>query len=387
MSAFNLEHEQRRLGERGLTQAAAVQSAKDSISTYLFERNKMPSPFGLEARGEKVEAVGYEHRGDLAVSFQKSVDEAKTTAIEKRYQLENKGYEEAKKMFFAVPLHSTVLLLSPPPEKPIPGYPGHSMAYFYHILPGESSDKRTIKALSWVHDFSKEEQASLLQHLGAKDIKPTEESILLHPVAASDFARDTGSFHLLWDTIGAFHARKERTFSCLPGKFMEDLLLYGQEIWDKRYPEIASMRNNLAERVVAGETQQQIGKDWDIMLNLAEIELSHVDISRRLLSEPTLQDFSVSTPRGRTVFDSHRHLSYQPTMIDTSCGSSGGMGKYGSVTTATYEVSKGTNFSDSGERTLHCKSCPLCGASDITATIANGKITCPICEGSAPYAC
>lgn len=386
MPAFNLEHEHRRLREEGLTPAAAKQSVKDSISTYLFERNKLPSPFWLSVQGGKVQAVGYEQRGDLDNSFQKSVAEAGTSPIEKRYQLENKGYEEAKKMFFAAPLHATVLLLSPPPDDPLPGYPGHSMAYFYHILPGKDSQSRTIKALSWVHELDTVEQAELLRHLGAGQAVPSEESILTHPVAVADFGSNTGSFHMLWDTISMFHRRRSRNFSLPGGDFMEDLLLYGQEIWDKRYPKLAAMRDNLAERTVLGETQPQIGKDWDIMLNLAELEFAHIDISHRV-AEPTLQDFVSVTRKGRTIFDEHRHLSYAPTLVNTSCGASGGMGTYGSVTTATFDVSRSTTFSDSGEKTLHCKSCPLCGAFDITATIANGRITCPICAGSAPYAC
>lgn len=169
---------------------------------------------------------------------------------------------------------------------------------------------------------------------------------------------------------------------------MGDLLYYGQEIWDKRYPEIAAMRDDLAERIVADETKQQIGKDWDILLNLADRELSYVDITRSLASEPTPREFAAVLPRGRTIFDSYRRdLSYRPVLVDTSCGSSGGMGTYGAITTATYEVTKGVTSISGGEKTLQCKSCPLCGTPDVTATIADGKITCPICKESVQYDC
>ncbi len=40
-----------------------------------------------------------------------------------------------------------------------------------------------------------------------------------------------------------------------------------------------------------------------------------------------------------------------------------------------------------GEKTLHCKNCPVCGVADIDATISNGRIKCPVNGCSAPYAC
>ena len=76
MPAFNLEYEQTRLQEPGLTRDASIQSAKDSLRTLVAERTNAPSFFGFTARPSLVTSVGYEHRGDLSKSFGKSIEEA-----------------------------------------------------------------------------------------------------------------------------------------------------------------------------------------------------------------------------------------------------------------------------------------------------------------------
>src|SRR3989344_2723640 len=120
MPAFNLEHEQRRLAEQGISPGAKVVSVKDNLRTLVFERTHTPSFFALTAKADEVTSVGYEHRGDLNNSFVRSEEEAPAQRIEARYALETQGYNKAREKFFTLPLYSTIMLISPPPDEPIP---------------------------------------------------------------------------------------------------------------------------------------------------------------------------------------------------------------------------------------------------------------------------
>lgn len=51
-------------------------------------------------------------------------------------------------------------------------------------------------------------------------------------------------------------------------------------------------------------------------------------------------------------------------------------------------LQKGESMSNTvGSDTLLCKECPMCKAKNIKAKISGGKIHCPKCKASAPYAC
>jgi hypothetical protein len=147
------------------------------------------------------------------------------------------------------------------------------------------------------------------------------------------------------------------------------------------------MTKEIAKRIIAGESDRDLAEDWDIMLNLADKELIHEDITSQLPEEPI--DIS-SKGKEQIVFDRHRNLAHKPRTVITSCGVSAGLGEYETeaavptLLTGTFTVQ---GEASGKERTLKCKNCPLCLAPDIVATIANGKITCPKCNKSAPYDC
>lgn len=391
MPAFNLDDERKRLREPGLSQQAKTDSTRDSVRTYLMERTGAPSYFRLEANPEAVTAVGYEQRGDLDNSYAKSVQEAEKDDIAKRYRLENEGYAEVKKQFFDLPLYSTIMLFSPSPDVPIPGYPGHGMTYFYHILPHAEKKKRVIKALAIKNYFTKDEQAEILTTIGAKaQVSPTEEGILRTPVAAYSGTEDAGSMGMLWEKVDEVYSRRPREADFPRPSFnvLKRYMLHGKELWDKKHQALSLMTEDMAKRIIRGESDENLAKDWDIMLNLADKELLHEDVSPALPGEDMV--LRVIPDRETVIFDRYRHLSFAPRRMPTPCGLSAGLGTYSTqasdptMITGTFVV-KGEL--SGGERALKCKNCPLCLAPDIMATIKNGEITCPKCKKSAPYQC
>jgi len=87
----------------------------------------------------------------------------------------------------------------------------------------------------------------------------------------------------------------------------------------------------------------------------------------------------------RTLRDIMDDYGYEPPAAGGSCGSTGSSnGLISAQGGATISFALGGG---EGGRTLDCKSCPLCGARDIKATISGGRITCPSCNGSAEYNC
>lgn len=394
MPAFNLDDERRRIQEPGLSLVAKRDSARDSLRTYLSERTGAPSFFELYAEPEQVTFTGYEQRGDLDNSYKKSVESATVDVVAERYRLENAGYGEVKKRFFDVPLHSTIMLASPSPDEPIPGYPGHNMMYFYHVTPSEDGDtkKRTIKSLAWVNNFTKDEQAQVLNMLGPQEpVVPSEESILLSPVTTYAGKPDTDSFRMLWEQIGEVYekAEQKKKFKYPSFHVMERYLLHGKDVWENKHQELSRMTKNIAQRLIDGESDEELAKDWDIMLNLADKELLHEDITTQLPREP-LPLTGDGDEDDDEIFGRYSHLSYRPRATNTSCGVSAGLGDYtpetrtAGIITGTFTV---TGEGSGGEKKLKCKKCPLCEAPDIVATIADGRITCPKCNKSAPYAC
>lgn len=400
MPAFELDFDRNRIAEMqaaGMARDVQIQSVATNLRTYNLERTGVPSPFELQVDNGRVQQAGYEHRddGDLDASYKKSEETATESRVEKRYALENKGYGEVKKKFFELPIGSTILLMSPPPDESIPGYPGHSNAYFYHILPdsGGNPKKRTIKALTWVNYFDLDEQAEVLNELGAeKAVTSAEASILSQPVYASGSEGSTESFRLLWERMGRLYQSRRRpeNFRYVPFEIAEKHLLYGKELWEKQHQALARMTTNLAQRLVNGESDEELADDWDIMLNLADGELLHKDISDQLSEKSFVIDETVMP--GRVIFDHYAEYSYAPRVVATPCGLSAGLGSYeGSASvfmTGTYTVEAPVAGDGKGEKTLDC-TCPFC-KEKVTAIIKDNRIICPrkdACGKSAPYNC
>ncbi len=410
MPAFNLEHDQRRLMEAGLSDEAKVQSTYDNVRTLINERTGMPSHFDMLVGRNQVTSIGYEQRGDISNSFEKSVQEATKNQIAVRYAMENLGFEEVKKNFFTLPLHSTILMFSPPPDKPIPGYPGHSMAYFYHIQPGENKDERNIRAVAWINNFSKEEQADLLNDIrGEEEVKvqPYEGSILTSPASVMrGFSNDTESFRTIWGKIGQKFLEKEhRNFVLPPTGLMETILLRGDKFMKEKFPELDSVMMDLAERVSRGETQSEIAEQFNIMLNMADQQLLYKDLGK--FEEVTMKPVQVKEVRAEesppppvaTILQRNRHLRTNVRTVDTTCDVSGGMavGEEGEaseagVTSWSFKAKKEGSGVDAASiiietKTLEC-TCPFCNEK-VNAKIGGGKITCTNedCGKSAPYNC
>src|SRR3989344_8334193 len=282
MPAFNLEHERRRLAEQGMSPDVRVGSTRDNLRTLVFERTHMPSFFALTVKGENVTSIGYEHRGDLNNTFIKSEEEAPTERIAKRYALETQGYRQVREQFFVLPLHSTIMLFSPSPDKPIPGYPGHTPIYFYHILPGKKDDEREIKALSWDTWFSKDDQAQILDGFNPDTkVLPTEQSILTSPVSVKG-GEGTESFYMLWNSLRDYFKQKRYThFSIPPAFLMEQYLLHGSELMRNQYLDLDIMIESLAQRLAKGASRDEIADDFDTMLGTGDKILLHKDWGRQ----------------------------------------------------------------------------------------------------------
>ena len=389
MPAFNLEHERARLVEPGLTYGAKVKSTRDNLRTLVAERTESPSFFELKARNEEVTSVGYEHRGDLDNSYKKSVENAPNERIANRYNLENKGYLEAKKKFFELPIGSTVLLFSPPPDEEIPGYPGHSYAYFYHILPGETESERTIKALAWVNRFTKNDQAEILNSFDENvNTLPTEESILTSPVSVSSES-EKNSFDTVWSSLrGYFKNKGYDNFYCPPSNVMQQLLLNGENYMQSNNFELEIMIDSLAHRLSNGEGKNEIADDFDTMLKRGDRDFLYKNWGLQ-------KDVHMNTPINHATADAYivfarNRNSEQVRQVMTFCGMSSGMDQSnmkGSVqgsqiNTWSFNVNKGPE-QPSGE-TILCCTCPFC-EKEVDARISEGKISCPNCKKSAPY--
>lgn len=330
MPAFNLEHERQRIQEAGLEFGSKVNSVKDNLRTLVAERTEAPSYFKLHVKENAVTADGYEHRGDLNSSFTKSEEEAQSSAIAERFRLETEGFNKAKKEFWNLPLYSTVLLFSPPPDMAIKGYAGYSMAYFYHIMPGKTSDEREIKAVAWVNRFDKEDQVSILDAFSEKkDIKPCEQSILTSPVTAKGAVSDTQSFKTLWSMVQkVYHDKKYANFICPPATVMEQYLLNGEELMKNKHLELDLMVDEIAKQLSLGASQDQIIDKFNIMLGLADRELlhknwGHVDAVRMVPPG----DSKLTFPQAQVLFDRNKHLGENVRKTETPCGPSGGMRK------------------------------------------------------------
>ena len=399
MPAFNLEHEQRRLAEKGISHGAKVASAKDNLRTLVFERTHTPSFFALTAKADEVTSVGYEHRGDLNNSFVRSEEEAPTQRIEARYALETQGYNKAREKFFALPLYSTIMLISPPPDEPIPGYPGHTPIYFYHILPGQTQDEREIKALSWDTWFSKDDQAQILNGFNPDArVLPTEESILTSPVSASG-GEGTQSFHMLWDSLRDYFRKKGYTHFTVPqGVVMEQYLLYGERLMQARHLELDVMIESLAQRLASRTTRDEIADDFDTMLGRGDKDLLHKDWGHQPGIHMNVPRHAIpDRPPAFAVFQQNRYLGENVRQVMTFCGMSGGMNlsnSFGSPKTeasvnswsftAKKGVSEEKETSSSQEVTKLCCTCPFC-RKQVEAEIGGGKITCPDCKASVPW--
>lgn len=330
MGAFNIEHEQRRLKEKDIRSEDCVKSLEHQLRSLLAERTETTNPFTLEADKDEVRAVGFGHRGDLNLSYKKSVEEAPSEKIARRFHLENDGYNKAKEYFFKLPLYSTVLLFSPPPDTKIEGYPGYSLAYFYHILPSDDAKdkhKRTIKALSFINRFTKEEQASILNSLGCENVaKPKESSILLSPVGVYGLGKDTKSFETIWNTLEREYKKEKKDFFMPSFKTMEKFLLNGEELWNNKYETLATMISEIGKMISNGATEEELKDKWSIMLNLADQELLHKDITTEAHNKRDYSSFyDYSHSQQGLIFDQYKHLSFEPRVAATSCGSSGGM--------------------------------------------------------------
>ena len=398
MPAFNLEHEQRRLAEQGMPDSAKVPSARDNLRTLVFERTHTPSFFVLTARAGKVTSVGYEHRGDLTNTFAKSEEEAQTARIEARYALENKGYRKASEQFFELPLHSTIMLISPPPNEPIPGYPGHTPIYFYHILPGQTQDEREIKALSWDTWFTMEDQAQILNGFNPDAwVLPTEESILTSPINVSG-KEGTQSFHMLWEALRDYFRKKGYTHFAVPqGVLMEQYLLHGEELMRNQHSELDVMMESLAQRLAGGATRDEIADDFDIMLGKGDKDLLHKDWGHQQTIHMNVPRHTIpDRPPAFAVFQQNRYLGENVRQVMTFCGMSTGMKAtpFGSpkteaqVNTWSFTVKKGISETKeegtSQEQTKLCCTCPFCSR-EVEAVIGGGKITCPDCKASVPW--
>lgn len=395
MSAFNFEHIHQRVAEPGVTNL--LTSVADEIWTLTSERMGpgMLSPFVQQATSNTVTATGYEHRGDLSKSYSLSLEQAPEAIIAIRYALEIAGYEKAKQLFFNLPPYSTVLLFSPPPEDTGGrfrelGYASHSMAYFYHILPGENENTRTIKSLTCMHRLSMEEQAQILNNLYGEDVvKPTERSVLLNPMGISVLTEDTASFKLLWSEIEKVYNAKHRDFILPPLKLAEEMLLNGRELQKSRDKVLALMIDELAQEIAMGKSEHEIRTRWNIMLNLADSRRLSQDFSTNKKETTSLEPLSIY--QAQAIFMHYQHLDYEPKQIATACGLSGSSSTGPNLRdtlfgTKEYTVqSSQLSSKENSKNTLHC-TCPTC-KNIVDAKINNGKIHCPECGASAEYHC
>lgn len=355
MGAFNLEYEQRRIGEFGIKKDAIQDSLNYQLRSLLAERTETVNPFTLYAEKGLATAKGFDHRGDLSVSYEKSVEEAKSELIARRFQLENDGYKRVKEQFFEVPLYSTFVLFSPPPEIHIEGYPGYNQAYFYHILPGEHKGQRTIKALSFINWFEKQELADIINNLTfSQSVKPTERSILMSPAAVYGISKDATSFRTIWKEIENVYQRRKRNFPLPPVEITEQFLLNGEELWKRKHKTLSMMTEEMSDMIAKGATEEQLRDKWAILFNLADQELLHKDVSD--VSLPLRNVEGISSEERGVIFDRHRDLSYRPRAAATSCGPSGseestlenqlnslGIDKSSLITTRTFTIEDAKN--------------------------------------------
>jgi len=389
MSAFNIEHIHHRRAERGVTNL--VESVTDEIWTLTHERKGpgMLSSFEQQMANDAVTATGHEHRGDLSKSWALSVEQAPEPVIAKRYALENAGYEEAKKLFFDLPTHSTVLLFSPAPKDPNGrlkelGYAGHSMAYFYHILPGENERTRTIKSLTYMHGLSNKEQADILNMLHGEDVvQPTERSILLNPVGISTLTDDTASFQYIWSEMENEYSTKHRDFVLPPAKLAAEILLNGRKLRKSRDKVLALMIDELAAEIAMGKSEQEIRTRWNIMLNLADSGRLNKDFSTDTINADAHSSKQLSTYQTQAIFMQYQHLNYEPQQISTACGLSGGIGSSQGIgnsifTTNQYSV-ENSQTQGSSEQDMKCVKCPECGQT-VDAIVTTSSVKCPECN-------
>lgn len=396
MPAFNLEYEQRRLSEPGITYSAKVKSAKDSLRTLVSERTHAPSFFELSAKPDEVTSVGYEHRGDLDNSYAKSVEEAPTDAIARRYDLENQGYRKVREQFFDLPLYSTFMLFSPPPDESIPGYPGHSFAYFYHILPGEKEDERTIKALAWSNRLTREDQAGILNSFRQQgNVLPTEESILTSPIRVEG-GNGTESFRKVWLAIQEVVKNKGYTdIVCPPAYVMEQYMLRGDDMMRTQHTDFDVMVEDLAKRLVNGATRDEIADDFDTMLGTGDKDFLYKDWGYQPnihMNIPRHAD--LDNHQAAIIFQQNRHLGQDVRQVMTFCGISGGMktsnpfetnqpSQDALINSWTFTV-KNESEQTLQEQTKLCCTCPFCER-EVEAEIGGGRIRCPECKKSAPW--
>jgi len=392
MPAFNLEFEQKRLQEPGLTYAAGVQSTRDSLRTLVAERTNAPSFFALNATPLAVTSVGYEHRGDLHNSFAKSVEEAEAEAIARRYDLENRGYDRVKQQFFSVPLYSTFILFSPPPDEPIPGYPGHTPIYLYHVLPGRNDEdgekEREIKALSWDTWLKKEEQAEILNELDPKvNVLPTEESILTSPINVVG----AESFQTLWNKVREYALRRGYSASSFPqSSVMEDYLLHGEEVMQTQHPDFYVMIDDLATRLVEGATRDEIADDFDTMLKRGDKDFLYKNWGYQSVVQMSIPGRRTLDPR--LIFQQNRS-SEAVRLAVTFCGPSGGIssaqdnglnpsGQETGINAWSFTAKNRKNTAV--ENKILCCKCPFCERT-VDAKIEGGRLHCPDCKNSVPY--
>lgn len=332
--SYNIQYEHNRLAEEGFIEASRRISLVENLRAEIAERVQMVNPFELHLNASQVTAKGYEHRGDISSTFKKSEDVAEEQGrdpVAKRFALENEGYEAAKKEFATRPLFSTVALFSPAPRVPIEGYPGYNLMYFYHILPGEKPDTRTIKALALINRFDKREQAEILENIErGKPVSPTEEDILLSPrgIDSSSVIPDTTSFRTIWKEVENVYKRKERDFKIPSVDVAESYLLFGEMAWKHRHAKIQTMMESIAQSIEYGisENDEDLQERWRILLNLADRELLHADFSEHMpVVNVRLQ--RVENADARVLFDAYAHLNGDVRQTTTSCGASGGIGK------------------------------------------------------------
>ena len=319
--SYNVGLDQARLAE-GVNAQIGMVSVEDNLRAELTERTGAVNYFELAVGGSRVTARGYEQRGDISNSFKKSVQAAIDAKVAKRFQLENTGFERVKGALFRLPLYSTVALFSPFPKEKMEGYPGYSLAYFYHILPGERAGEKVVKALSYINRFTPQEQAEILNRLMMRnEVAPTEESILKSPVGVYGVDRDTSSFRQIWQEIGRVYEKKEdREFAHPSFDAVEQYLLHGEAIWKEKHPELSRMMEEVAVYIANRVPFEEWRDKWRIMLNFADKELLHVDLSTILAKVNTNDQVSFVYD---LVFEHYSHLSHVPRAVATSCGESG----------------------------------------------------------------
>lgn len=371
MAAWNNEHEISRLAEEGLGYDAKVTSLKNQYWSLLAERTGTLNNFTLDVDNvnKKATAVGFEHRGDLDNSYGKSVKEAESEIVARRYNLENKGYEAVKKQFFELPLYSTIVLFSPPPSHDMQkfGYGSDTSICLYHILPGQDDSKRTIKSLALLNKFTEEDSADVLNTLGTEKVLPTEESILLSPRGVRAQESTTGSLKTIWNNIEKQYEQQHYDFVLPPYEIVENFLLHGDKLKDK-HTTLSAMIDHLAHKYARGELDQDFQKKWHIMLNLADQELLHKDETRPVSIGEKVFTYSVS----QTLFEAHAHLDHKPRMVAGNCGNSGSemdsltknplkaLNASTLLTTNTFEVEKGPCEEcgkSSSDNHYHCPDC------------------------------